>query len=113
MKKQLFYFGCIGQAGHYWFPRKPIDLPGVNMKILGCIDGTFTPEKYTGQGAAQETVIGPLRIVAWHDYTVDKRPKSNSNLVGYGYDNAEDMLADATNFFPTVMNRQPKPQLIP
>lgn len=109
MNKKLFYFGCIGEKGHYWFPQKPLNLPRVNMNVFDVIDATFTPGNTREQGAANEVVIGPIRIIAWCDYTVDSRPASNSNLIGYGYDNAEEMFTDAQRLFPSVMNRQPKP----
>lgn len=107
--KQLFYFGCMGGVGHYWYPHQPGNLPGVNKNIFGVIDGTFTPGNYYDQGAAQEVIIGPIRIIAWHDYSVDKRPGSHSTLIGYGYDSADAMLIDAEKQFPSVMKRQPKP----
>jgi hypothetical protein len=107
--KQLFYFGCMGGKGHYWFPHQPGSLHGVNRNVFGVIDGTFTPGYSYEQGAAQEVIIGPLRIIAWHDYSVDTRPGSHSTFVGYGYDSVNDMLTDAAKQFPAVMNRQPKP----
>lgn len=99
----------MGGVGHHYWPRKPSSLLNVNMNVFDVIDGTFTPGYSRGQGAAQETIVGPLRIIAWHDFTIDSRPGSNSVLIGYGYDNAEDMFADAEKQFPSVMNRQPKP----
>ena len=113
--KKLFYFGCIGQAGHYFFEpgygsrdHRNIRIDGVNTKILGYLDGNFTPADPT-PGKYNECVIPPLRIVAWHDYSVDKRPGSNSVLIGYKYETAEEMIEAAYKIFPQVMNRQPRP----
>jgi hypothetical protein len=113
--KKLYYFGCIGNVGHYfWYNNsnstdsRSIRIEGVNMKICSYLDGNFTPADPT-PGKYNDCIIPPLRIVAWHDYSVDKRGGSNSVLVGYGYANAEEMIDDAIVKFPAVMNRQPRP----
>ena len=111
MEKQLYYFGCMNGIGHYWYPHRPTSLPGVNSKIFNVIDGPFLPGHSTKQGAGQEVIVGPLRILAWHDYTVDSRPGSNSVLVGLGYANAEEMYLAAETKFPTVTKRQPVPPI--
>lgn len=116
VKKHLYYFGCIGNVGHYFWTSnawssdsRSTRIDGVNTKILERLDGAFTPADPT-EGIYNDCVIPPLRIVAWHDYSVDKRPGSNSVLVGYGYETAEEMIDDAVVKFPSVMNRQPRPK---
>lgn len=121
MKKKLLYFGCIGHAGHSLFE---YDSPGgyiratsanlreyfpqSNLECLKAIDGTFGPHTRE-QGKYNDCTIPPLRIVSWWDYTIDSRPGSNSNLIGIGYESAEEMIDDAYKIFPSVMNRQPRP----
>lgn len=83
-------------------------IEGVTDNFLHAIDGTFTP-LISGQGAYKESIVPPFRIVAWHDYTVDSRPGSNSALLGIGYESADEMLNDAINHFPAVMQRQTSP----
>lgn len=117
-KKKLFYFGCIDVAGHYLFPAlRDADkdqMPGTNFKVIQYIDGLYTPGEYGPQGSAQFTQVGPLSIISWHDFTVDKRPGSNSNIIGYGYTGdqkqiIEDMFKDLKEKLPQVFNRQTTP----
>lgn len=117
MKKILFYFGCIRGAGHYLWqsPGSTIyaraaasHIPGANNKLFECLDGVFAPGGTTQQGVYQVSIIPPVTIVAWHDYTVDSRPGSNSALVGYGYNSAEEIIEAAKKLFPGVMSRQPE-----
>lgn len=109
--KKLWFFGCIGQPGHYWFGdcnyRGPA-IEGVNKQLFAVIDSTFPPG-ITTQGIYNDVVVDKVRIVSWWDYTGDKRPGSNSNLVGVGYESAEQMIDDAINKFPQAMSRQPRP----
>lgn len=114
--KKLFYFGCIGGAGHYlWesnssklYDPRVIRTDGVNWSLLGHIGGVYTRPGLP-EGVYNECIIPPLRVLAWHDYSVDKRGNSNSALIGYGYSSADEMLDDAAKKFPSVMNRQKRP----
>jgi len=116
MRKKLFYFGCIGAPGHYLhgshYGGDPAlaakEMPGINSRLLGSLDDVFTPASTKQQGVYQVSAIPPVIIVAWHDYTGDGRPGSNSALIGYGYDDAEQIIEAAHGLFPTVMSRQPK-----
>lgn len=118
--KVLFYFGCIRDKGHYlwtsdsdnnWYARQVAQtIPGLNYHVLEVMDGTFAPSGIgEEQGLYQESLVPPVRIVAWWDRSVDKRGACNSALIGYGYDSAEEMLDDAVVKFPSVMSRQPRP----
>lgn len=118
--KHLFYFGCIRSVGHYFYAsesdcsiRNPTTLGrriGAEIPygeaIFWKIDGGYAPKSSIGQGAYKESFVDPFRIIAWHDYTVDRRPGSNSALLGVGYDSVAEMLADAAIKFPSVMARQ-------
>jgi len=110
MEKKLLYFGCIGGKGHYLWESNSSkmhnhSIKGINSKCLGFIDGTFTPSS-TKQGDAMVSNVGPIKILAWHDYTVDSRLGSNSVLVGIGYNDVVEMLNDANKKFPAVIKRQ-------
>lgn len=117
MQKELIFFGVIGtSAGHYFQGiGGPYSggyrnvLPGVNLKVLEHIDGAYPPGSTNEGGKYQVSIVPPLLIVAWWDYSVDKRPGSNANLIGYGYDDPEQMIDDAYQQFPNVMKRQPRP----
>jgi hypothetical protein len=113
--KRTYYFGCIGAKGHYMFPavsRK--DFPGANYKIIDYIDGLYTPGGDYDQGEAQFSMIGPFTIIAWHDYTIDKRPGSNSNIIGFGFTGTRaeiivEMFKDFHLRYPQVIARQTAP----
>lgn len=114
MDKKLVYFGTDGRPGHFFFggssPYAPgllNDFPGINKILLLNIDGAFTPGNTARQGIYQVSIVPPVIIVAWHDYTIDSRPGSNSNLIGMGYENAQEMIDDAIKKFPHIMSRQP------
>jgi len=108
MSKTLLYFGCIGRPGHYLFSSEGYStdnhtrlIPGISEKLLGNMDSVFPPAD-TRAGIYNDCVVPPVRIVSWWDYSVDKRPGSNSNLIGYGYSLAEEMIDDAYKKFPSV-----------
>lgn len=113
--KRTYYFGCIGVVGHYMHPHiRQGELPGVNHKVIQFIDGIYTPGESADQGAAQFSMVGQLTIIAWHDYTVDKRPGSNSVIIGYGFTGTraeiiEGMFKDFMKRFPQVIKRQTAP----
>jgi hypothetical protein len=114
MDKRTYYFGCLGEVGHYMHPHvRSSDFPGANFKVIQYIDGLYTPGNCE-QGAAQFSMVGPFTIIAWHDYTVDKRPGSNSVIVGYGFKGTRaeiiaDMCKDFEMRFPSVIKRQTAP----
>ncbi len=116
MSQKLFYFGCIGAPGHYLHgaiyssdPRVAAkEMPGINPRLLASLDDVFTPISTKQQGVYQVSIVPPVIIVAWHDYTGDSRPGSNSALVGYGYRSAEEIIEAAKLQFPKVMARQPE-----
>ncbi len=113
--KRTYYFGCIGEKGHYMFPAtRRSDFPGANYKVIQYIGGLYTPGGVAEQGKAQFSMIGPFTIIAWHDYTVDSRPGSNSNIIGFGFTGTKseiitDMYKDFEIRFPQVIKRQTTP----
>lgn len=116
----LYYFGCIRDKGHYlwdsdssqyYADQMAAKVPGLNARVLKCMDGTFPPGGINeDEGFYQESIVPPVRIIAWWDRSVDKRHASNSAFIGYGYESAEAILDDAMIKFPSVMKRQPRPQ---
>jgi hypothetical protein len=116
MEKKLLYFGCMRQPGHHLWAgdydqARPstINIPHIGDGLLGMLDSTFCPPAKVKEGLYLESIVPPVRIIAWWDRSVDNRYGSNSTLVGYGYESGEQMLDDAKNIFPSVMNRQPRP----
>ncbi len=120
--KKLLYFGCLRDVGHFlWLGddsgmicsaeelEKKTGIKAYTDEIFWGIDGRHVPKNTKAQGAAKESIVPPFRIVAWHDYTIDHRGASNSALLGFGYESAEEMLADAAIQYPSVIKRQTKP----
>lgn len=113
--KRTYYFGCVEVKGHYMHPAVSRGLfPGGNYRVIECIDGLYVPGGTLEQGAAQFSMVGPFTIIAWHDYTVDNRPGSNSNIIGYGFTGTRaemiaDMFKDFQIRFPQVIKRQTAP----
>jgi hypothetical protein len=78
------FFGTVDHPGHYfWGPDgrmlrgwsgTPLGLP------WGSIDGRLTPVSDTTQGAALLHVLDGWSALSIHDYSVDKRPGSNSTF---------------------------------
>ncbi len=111
MDKKLLYFGCIGGKEHYLWPQfETIKIPGINSHLLQSLDGTFTPGNTNTQGLYQVSIVPPVMIVSWHDYSVDSRPGSHSTFIGYGYLSAQEIIEAAKKLFPDVMSRQPEPK---
>ena len=106
--KKLIYYGCIGEAGHYFFGPGERSLSRSERPTL-FVDGEYTPKEMTKQGSARVVVVDQYIIIAWHDYTGDSRPGSNSVLLAIGYDSDEEVLKDAAEMFPSVMKRQKGP----
>ena len=123
MEKKLYYFGCLSktQKGHYLYrsegsshgsEREAVAvIPNLSESLLKALDTTFAPNVngYQKEGLYNDCVVPPVRIVAWWDRSADDRGNSNSALMGYGYDNAEQMIDDACIKFPSVMGRQKRP----
>jgi len=116
MKKILLYFGCYDSVGHFLYEpngwrisaRKLLsEMPNFNVGLLEGMDGVFPPPQHID--GYSETDVNPFKIVAWWDRSLDKRPGSNSNLIGFGYNSAEEMIDDAYKLFPKVMARQNRP----
>lgn len=113
--KKLFFFGCLDQVGHYFKPdlteTMKREMSDVNPELFKRIDGLYVPNTPRSQGSGQFVTIGSISIIAWHDYTVDTRPGSNSNIIGYGYTGTNltrvhDMYTDFKRLFPSIYGRQ-------
>lgn len=116
MNKILLYFGVWDVPGHYLHHpggrtvrEESSGIPNVNPSLLRHLDGTFPPPEKDGLGLYNESIVNPVRIVAWWDRSGDKRPGSNSVLIGYGYGSGEEMIEDAIKLFPKQMGRQGRP----
>ena len=114
--KKLFYFGCKDSAGHYlWegpneiYPQTishRIGANNANTRFFERMDAVYAPGRTEKEGVYQEVDIDGFKILAWWDRTVDKRPGSNSALIGWGFNTSEEMIEAAKIIYPWVMSRQ-------
>lgn len=120
MIKKIYYFGCINQVGHYLWSSPTsspsshnVRIPGLHADFMKYLDSIFTPPVGTAEGIYKLSVIPPVIIIAWNDYSVDSRPASNSTFVFCGYTGSEIdpvlLLQDAAVAFPDVIKRQRQP----
>lgn len=83
-KSESVYFGCWGGKGHYFWNARGDRTMAYRNAIEGLpwqsVDGCLTPTSSREQGAAALHHEQGWTALAWHDYTVDSRPGSNSAL---------------------------------
>ncbi len=117
--KFLLYFGCMKDVGHYlWLDesntvrnaKRLEEILGAHMisdLFLRNIDNVYNPPSYPkNECVYRESLVPPFKIVAWNDYSMDKRPGSNSALLSIGYEFTKDVIKAAEKKFPTPMSRQ-------
>lgn len=107
-KSDVFYFGCIGQSGHYMHTTHESLVRDVGDMPWGRYgkDGDLPPQK-SGQveGQAMLHHMDGWTALAFWDRSVDTRPGSSSNFFFRGtYDFAE-TVALARTAFPQVWKR--------
>lgn len=96
---RVYYFGCVGEAGHYMHTPEPglshsWDFMYSNPWGLSLDDG-FKGLQYKDGWTA----------LAMHDYTVDSRSGSNSVFIAEGNLSEAEMVKLAYEFFPTIAKR--------
>lgn len=109
-KADVWFFGPIGRAGHYWWETehktmKSRSLAGPEGFPWPGIDGVFTNKDDKTQSVWTITQEHGWTVVAFHDYTVDNRGGSNANFVvnaTVGYGQAIDLARDK---FPGIVER--------
>lgn len=117
MMKQIFYFGCMGQAGHYLFGPEGMGRVYPGKEFSTCfgedgrkLDTPFCPPMDWPAGKFVVMTKTIWTIVSWWDYSVDSRPGSHSTFIFTGYDSLEEFWKEAKEQFPSVFNRQPAPE---
>lgn len=117
MNKNILFFGCGRSKGHHWWTSEGMDhyasvlareFPEVNNHVIEGIDGTYTIPNGP-ECVYREVNIGPVKILAWNDYSIDQRPGSNSALIGKGFATADEMILYAEMRYPNFMARQKQP----
>jgi hypothetical protein len=125
VEKTAFYFGCIGQAGHFlsdvWLGRVTDPKHHYGCGPWESIDGKLAP--YIGteprrgrssydngrqtQGLAALHHRDGWTALAFWDRTVDTRMGCNSNFFFKGTHSFEEMVELAKRYFPSIWKRYP------
>lgn len=113
---EVFYFGCGASHGHYWWePQKQgrewgrqnsSTAADAMRKVFPRIDGEFPPKDTERAGVCTLTYRDGWSVLAWWDYSVDKRPRSNSVLVARGTHSFDEMMLLLNAEFSNVASRQ-------
>lgn len=107
----MYYFGCVGDAGHFlWdhlgnrLSHSAADrLLSFKFTILdACL---LSPNAPQTEGLAAVAHIGGWSILSFWDRSVDSRPGSNSSFLMPGTWDYETMSAEAKRRFPDIWNR--------
>lgn len=127
MAPRAFYFGCIGQTGHYLHSpengdRRLYDLPPGIPWDIGLMDGGLlkngkVPDVYNGDvhwtcGGRDKSAVWFAFI--WWDNSVDGRGASNSGFYveGFALGEAEQAFKFACEAWPAVVTRQRQPLVL-
>lgn len=105
--KQLggYYFGCIGMPGHYVFHKNGLTAHNKFANWILNMDGKLTPQFDLTEGLALLHHFDGFTILAFHNYSVDKRPGSNSMFIFSGELNFHQMIKHAHNHFGQIMEK--------
>lgn len=114
---KAYYFGCVGQAGHYFFDERLRSL-GRNdtPKFFDRrVDGQFAPRTSPKSrmdrgdelpnGHARVTQVDGWTVLSFWDNSVDKRGASNSIFFFPEIIDGEYALTAARDVFPTIFAR--------
>lgn len=111
--KPVYYFGPRRVVGHYLYDHNGYRLdgyrphiPNLRPEVLTIIDGGFCPLRDTFSGEVQTNRIGMWIILSWWDRSIDTKPNSNSNILGFDYDSVDALVSRAREAFPDVFERQ-------
>lgn len=108
-KSQVWYFGCIGQSGHYLW-RTPREKAGSVEEMRWTrtgIDSGFAPPDSDEQGRALRHYVHGHTIVSFWDRSVDKRGACNSSFIMRGDHSFATVVAAARVAYPQVWARFP------
>lgn len=100
-----YYFGCIDVAGHYVF--KGNNQKEYNSEFVAWLprlDGMLAPRFTREEGKALLHHFDGFTILAFWNYSVDKRGGSNSMFVFPGKLDFDQMISSAHGRFSKLMN---------
>jgi len=108
---ELYYFGCIDVAGHYWHSvdddgdirKYDINRHNELRGIVNGIDGLFVPS--SSEGLARINYVYNYTVVSFSDYSVDKRGGCNSNFIIGGIYNYNDAIEIIKTKYKCIYDR--------
>lgn len=107
--KTVYYFGCVGSAGHFLHTPGPLSV-GLGQEILPKslwpkVDTSFCPQDGQGQGLIKYTQLDGWSIIAFWDRSGDSRPGSHSTFLINESVTPEDLLEAAKLAYPQIFSR--------
>ena len=109
-KPPIYYFGCIGDSGHYLWRNDYNRGLDFDVTPWGTdIDTGLCPPGNQPQGLAALHHKDGWTALAFWDRSVDKRPGSNSVFLANRVVDFDGMMALARANFPAVIARLPFP----
>lgn len=107
-QSNIVFFGARKVVGHHYFTHLGDKVYESPVPCVPHIDQRFTPDGTRTQGDAALHHVNSWTILAWHDYTIDRRPGSNSVLMVKGTHSFAVMLKFLEAHFFDVFQRQPR-----
>lgn len=112
----VFYYGCWGLPGHYWFEQgmQSAQIP-CGFPFLRDVDGGYAPRLTSGhhigaeapQGQAVRTYRDGWTLISFWDRSGDRRKSSNSNFAIRGEWSFAAAVEKSKTAFPKVWARFP------
>lgn len=105
---RCFYFGCIGESGHYLWSRSGSRYDA-EKSLPFCVHildaGLLNPNAPQVEGLIRHVIIEGWTIMTFWDRSVDRRPRSNSAFVVEGALSFAEAFAEAQRQWPEIMKR--------
>lgn len=117
---EVFYFGCIGQPGHYlwsptggkrWFDELPEGFPDAwtfresHSGRAYVSESSIAPRPMGPQGAATMTRVGDWTALSFPDRSVDSRPNCVSVFMVAAPLTFAELLEEARRQWPQIFRR--------
>lgn len=114
MKPMAYYFGCIGDSGHYLWAEGGRRISPHSSELqdrfpcqYNALDGGLIPPSghYHAEGVYFAAYINGWTVVSFNDNSVDTRPGSHSVFIVEGIHTPDDALKIASAAFAFVVAR--------
>jgi hypothetical protein len=104
--RKVAFFGCWNQAGHYLHDESGNNLQSFGPFIVESLDGVLLKHGYRIPGQVDVVCFKDYTVIAFEDYTVDRRPGSNAAFIVEGHAlTRQECWKAAEAMFPQVVKR--------